>query len=122
MRIFSWLVMFLVILFFTLFAIANRDVATLYIWPLSLNLAMPLFMVVMISIFVGFLWGALVMWFVGRKRIGSAKKIKVKAGKEIQNSFLTLKKQENLQPSDNETVLLRSDELALEHTFEKDKG
>ncbi len=51
------------------FALANRELVVVDIWPLPLSLQQPLFLFILGSFFIGFLVGAVIMWIsAGRYR------------------------------------------------------
>jgi lipopolysaccharide assembly protein A len=56
-----WLLIALIAIILTVFAVTNRDVVTLTLWPLTV-LSTSLNFVVLLSLLVGFLAGELVAW------------------------------------------------------------
>ena len=62
MKWLSWLVIALLALFCTVFAVSNRDVVTLTLWPLPFALTAQLYLVVLLTVLVGFLVGLLAGW------------------------------------------------------------
>ena len=62
MRVLYWLITALVALVCVIFAVSNRTGVTLTFWPLSLELAAPLYLVVLLTLLAGFLVGLLVAW------------------------------------------------------------
>ena len=51
------------------FALTNRQIAEVNLWPFGIELATPLYRMVLLSMLVGFLVGAVVMWIsYGRQR------------------------------------------------------
>ena len=50
------------------FAVVNRGLVTVDLWPLKLSVELPLFILVLGSAFTGFLLGAMVMWWSGGKQ------------------------------------------------------
>jgi len=57
MRVFSWLVSFILLLAVVAFAIGNRDMATLSFWPFDLQATMPLAFLVLGILFLGIFIG-----------------------------------------------------------------
>ena len=52
-----------------IFALTNRQVTEVRLWPFGIELAAPLFLLVLLCALAGFLIGAAVMWFAsGRSR------------------------------------------------------
>ena len=75
-KIVSWIAMFAVGLLVILFAISNRTLVTLDLWPLPLpEITVPHYLPVLASSLAGFVGGAIVAWF-------SAGKIRRKARTE----------------------------------------
>jgi len=69
MRRFAWIVTLPVIAIVALFAIDNRQPVALELWPLPWALPpIPLFMLTLLLILFGFVFGVLVMWFTGAKQ------------------------------------------------------
>lgn len=64
MRIFSWLVSIPIFLAAACFFVANRGPATLSLWPLDVELTLPLYVIVLSALFLGLLAGALIAWCV----------------------------------------------------------
>ncbi|WP_207482114.1 lipopolysaccharide assembly protein LapA domain-containing protein [Arenibaculum pallidiluteum] len=62
MRILSWLVAIPVALVAISFALSNRDLVTLSLWPLPFTLDLPVYLVGLAGILVGFVAGGLVAW------------------------------------------------------------
>jgi len=58
----SWLVIALLALFCTVFAVSNREIVTLTLWPLPFALTAQLYLVVLLTVLVGFLVGLLGGW------------------------------------------------------------
>jgi lipopolysaccharide assembly protein A len=69
MRRFAWIVTLPVIAVVALFAIDNRQPVTLELWPLPWVLPpVPLFLLTLLLILFGFLFGVLVMWLTGGRQ------------------------------------------------------
>jgi uncharacterized integral membrane protein len=52
-----------------IFAVTNRQSVALHLWPFGITFQAPLFIVVLATLFVGFLAGGVVAWFAaGRRR------------------------------------------------------
>lgn len=67
MKIFRWVVIGAIALILVVFAVANRNTVTLTVWPLPLAMDAPLYLVVLISLIVGFFLGELVAWMNGHR-------------------------------------------------------
>lgn len=67
MKILRWVVIGAIALILVIFAVANRNAVTLTIWPLPLAMDAPLYLVVLITLLVGFFLGELVAWMNGHR-------------------------------------------------------
>lgn len=69
MRLIYWLIAGPLIVLAVLFALSNRDYVDLSIWPLPFSLAVPVYLVALAGLAVGFFAGGIVAWFgAGRSR------------------------------------------------------
>lgn len=68
-RNFYWIVTIPLAVVVVVFALANRELVVIDIWPLPLSLEQPLFLFILGSFLVGFLVGTVTMWIsAGRYR------------------------------------------------------
>lgn len=67
MKLLIWLVFSIVLLIGALFAIANRDVVSVDLWPFWSSVPMPLFVALAGTLYLGMAIGAVLAWFGGRK-------------------------------------------------------
>jgi putative membrane protein len=65
MKILWWVVLALVALVLIFFAIANRQTVSLGFWPLPSALELPLYLVVLGALVIGFFAGQFVTWIGG---------------------------------------------------------
>ncbi|HUZ72201.1 MAG TPA: lipopolysaccharide assembly protein LapA domain-containing protein [Stellaceae bacterium] len=65
MRLVHWVVTAPVAVVAVLFAVSNRTAVTVTLWPLPARLEAPLYLVVLLTLLVGFLAGELVAWING---------------------------------------------------------
>lgn len=61
LRIISSIISLTLIIVITVFAISNRQVVDLSMFPFQEHYTMPLYAVVLLSVFFGFLWGAMIV-------------------------------------------------------------
>lgn len=61
-RLLSGLLSAALTLIFLLFVLSNRDVVTLSFWPFATTVSAPLYLFFMLTIFVAFTAGLIVMW------------------------------------------------------------
>lgn len=66
MKILIWLIVLPVVLVAAFFAIANRDVVTVDLWPFWQAVSLPLFAALAGALYFGILIGALIGWWGGR--------------------------------------------------------
>jgi uncharacterized integral membrane protein len=67
MKILWWIVLAAVALLLILFSASNREVVSVGLWPLPDFLQLPLYLVVLGTLIIGFLFGQLVTWIGGRR-------------------------------------------------------
>jgi len=65
---FSWILTLPLTLVIVVFAVANRHFVPLDLWPFEVAVDVPVFVLVLGSVLIGFLTGALVMWLSGGKQ------------------------------------------------------
>lgn len=58
----SWISTVVVTCLILVFALMNRQMADVNLWPFSLEMKAPLYLMIIITVFLGFLLGAIVMW------------------------------------------------------------
>lgn len=63
MKLLSWIISIPLLVIGVVFAVVNRQNVDVLIWPLGIELQAPLFLVILIALFVGFLIGGLLTWF-----------------------------------------------------------
>lgn len=61
-----WIVVIPLLFVSAFFAIANREIVAIDLWPLFGKVSMPLFVALVGALYVGFLLGALIAWWGGR--------------------------------------------------------
>ena len=62
MRLLSWIILLPVALAAVVFSVVNREPVALDLWPLPFTAETPVFLIVLVSVFAGFVWGGLVAW------------------------------------------------------------
>jgi len=67
-RILSWIVTAPIVILVVMFAVSNLDNVTLRLKPFELYLELPIWLLTLIELFVGFLLGAIVTWIGDRRR------------------------------------------------------
>lgn len=68
MKHFSWILTLPLTIVVIAFAVANREFVPLDLWPFEIAVPLPVFVLVLGSMFIGFLIGALTMWLSSGKR------------------------------------------------------
>ncbi|MBM3521775.1 MAG: LapA family protein [Alphaproteobacteria bacterium] len=67
MRPLFWIVGVPLLLVGAFFAVANRESVSIDLWPATGKVTMPLFAALVGALYLGFLFGALVAWWAGRR-------------------------------------------------------
>ncbi len=67
MRSFRWVLIGLVALALVIFAVDNRQTVTVSLWPLPIEASIGLYLVVLLTLLVGFLIGELAAWMNGHR-------------------------------------------------------
>lgn len=73
-RLFSWIVLTPLVLGLILFAASNRADVSLRLWPFDYELTAPVALVGVGGLFLGFLWGAAMVWISGGVARGRARR------------------------------------------------
>ena len=68
MRAAFWLFVVIIAAALALFAVSNRESVTLGLWPLPFLVELPLYLLVLVVLLFGFLFGELAAWIAGRRR------------------------------------------------------
>ena len=63
MRYIAWIVTIPFALLLLSFAISNRELVTLVLWPLPFRIDAPLYLVALLPLLLGVLIGGMVLWF-----------------------------------------------------------
>jgi uncharacterized integral membrane protein len=66
-KLVHWLVTLPLAIILVIFAVSNREGAIVTFWPLPVTIEAPLYLVVLLALFAGFLGGELVAWINGRR-------------------------------------------------------
>jgi uncharacterized integral membrane protein len=67
MKILFWIFVLIVALVLALFAVSNRAMVALGLWPVPLLVEIPLYVAVLAALALGFLIGELAAWIAGRR-------------------------------------------------------
>ena len=67
MKLLIWIIAGIVILAATAFAVTNRTPVEVDFWPLPYAATLPLFVILLVTVVVGFLFGSVVAWWSGRR-------------------------------------------------------
>jgi len=73
------------------FAVANRHMTQIDLWPLDMSVDIPLYIIVLLSLFVGFLLGGIVAWISGGLVRGRARAALYRA-EQLQHENARLRK------------------------------
>jgi uncharacterized integral membrane protein len=86
MRTFRWILIGLVALALVIFAVDNRQVVTVSLWPLPIEASMSLYLVVLLTLLLGFLLGELIAWMNGHRWRREAR-LKAKRIEELEHAL-----------------------------------
>ena len=64
----SWIITVPLLLIGVLFAVVNRGPVEISLWPLDVRLQAPLFVIVLLSAFIGFVLGGVAHWTAASRR------------------------------------------------------
>jgi len=67
-KIINSIIAAVVALLVILFAVSNREVVAVELWPLPYQLTLALYAVILLTVLVGFVAGAVALWLVGGER------------------------------------------------------
>lgn len=67
MKLLFWVFVAVVATALALFAVTNRQVVSLGLWPLPFVLDLPLYLAILAALLIGFVAGALAAWIAGRQ-------------------------------------------------------
>ncbi|MBL8700249.1 MAG: LapA family protein [Alphaproteobacteria bacterium] len=80
MRPLFWIVGVPLLLIGAFFAVANRELVAIDLWPATGKVTMPLFAALVGALYLGFLLGAIVAWWAGRHGRGRARETRRRLG------------------------------------------
>jgi uncharacterized integral membrane protein len=86
LRTFRWILIGLVALALVVFAVDNRQVVTVSLWPLPIEASMSLYLVVLLTLLLGFLLGELIAWMNGHRWRREAR-LKAKRIEELERAL-----------------------------------
>lgn len=80
-KLLSWLLIALLALFSVVFAVSNRDIVTLTLWPFPFALTTQLYLVVLLTVLFGLLAGLLIGWITswGIRRVARERARRIEA-------------------------------------------
>ncbi len=68
MKHLSWIITLPLLAIGLVFSIANQDLVTIDLWPLEREVSLPMYLVVLGAVFLGFLAGVVASWLAGGRR------------------------------------------------------
>ena len=88
----SWIILFPLAVVLIIFAVSNRDVVSVDLWPLPVSIEIPLFVLLFAALMIGVMWGGGAAWVSG----GAARKAaraKAREARRADNEIKDLKGQ-----------------------------
>jgi uncharacterized integral membrane protein len=67
-KIINTLIAFMLAVLVVLFAVSNRDVVVVQIWPFALRIEAGLYAIILLAVLIGFIFGAVATWMGGRRK------------------------------------------------------
>ena len=88
----SWIFLFPLAVALIVFAVSNREVVQLDLWPFPVTLHIPLFIMLFATLVIGVIWGGVATWFSGgsARRVG---RIKAREARQAEAEIKRLKEQ-----------------------------
>jgi uncharacterized integral membrane protein len=86
LRTFRWILIGLLAIALIIFAVDNRQVVTVSLWPLPIEASMGLYLVVLLTLLAGFLLGELMAWMNGHRHRREAR-LKAKRVEELESQL-----------------------------------
>lgn len=105
MKFLSWLIGVPILIIVIIFAVVNRGVVAVDLWPLPWSAQLPVFLLVLGALAIGLVIGALISWFSASKARGAARREHRRADKleqdvrTLQDEKLKLEKQDTQHKS-----------------------
>src|ERR1700733_12697764 len=91
-RILSWIVAAPIVILVVVFAVSNLTQITLRLWPFPFDLTIPIALLTLVLLFVGFLLGAIVTW-IGDRRRRRETRLLIRRVSELEQSLAAAQKQ-----------------------------
>lgn len=114
MKHLTWIITLPLTIAALVFAIANRQSVTLDLWPFEIELSAPLFIVVLLSLFVGFLVGGMIAWFsAGRTRSRARSALYRAEQLERENTRLRQERDKALDSAASHATVVNPDQAKL---------
>lgn len=79
MRLIFWLVAVPVLVVTAFFVITNRAEVTVGLWPLTVDIRLPLWALILASLYLGFMIGAIAAWAAGHRHRARAREAQAEA-------------------------------------------
>ena len=96
-KVLFWIVMLPVAVAIIVFSAANGGPVTVNLWPLPYSADLPLAAVVLVSLALGFVWGALVAWVAGGRDRNDARAAARRARSAEQDAAMMRQRNERLE-------------------------
>ncbi len=85
------------------FAVVNRHPVNVEFWPLPINMALPLSLIVMLSLVLGVVWGSVASWLTAGARRRRAREVSRRAD-QAEAEIATLKDRVRLLETENGSI------------------
>ena len=81
MKLFSWLITVPLVIICVLFAVNNRQLVSVDLWPFDYMLSSPLYIMTLGAFFLGFLFGGVWFWMLGLRHRWDKRRLTKEVGK-----------------------------------------
>jgi lipopolysaccharide assembly protein A len=99
MRLIYWIALLGVAIILAVFAVSNREAASLALWPLPFVVGLPLYLMVFAAVLAGFLIGVLTAWVGGARRRGELRRCR-RRNEALTRELAATQAKLNLSPAD----------------------
>lgn len=109
MKRLSWIISIPLLVIGVVFAVVNRQNVDVLVWPLGIELQAPLFLVILIALFLGFLIGGLLTWFSAQAARRRHKRRQDEQIRSLERQLEDLRRGRDSTPADNSHKLSASE-------------
>jgi putative membrane protein len=123
MKLLFWIIGVPLLLLAAFFAIANRELVTVSLWPVADPVAIPLFMAIVAPLYLGVMIGGLAGWWSGSRRARARARAEARRAEALERETATLRSQlkaldgDRPPPSANNPALVNHGAISAPPSF-----